>query len=467
MRQRSRTSDYSENSDSYLDFSLILNGLGTGKYWNPLSAIPGLAFSSPPLSYQYMEDNVEKGVWHFNDCYNAKVVSDFRRRAGHNLFSPSATLGGPILDGYSNVTVGSKAVGAYFAGLNSGIPCRSIIREIKPLLSHTTVPEVDSLGTLYKRYEHYFGDPRLPKSFTIKDDPFNTDFSIWYVLVDLLDFRKLVSSLSRSALPGGRFRPPKGLTAKQLHDAHLGTRFGIIPTVRDLQELVSTIKGWKARYDQYGDVVKKPYYAHSRIDNLQNVCSELSNDDWVEASSFQPTFFTQGAIDYNVRSTTTASWHGQVQYTYSCPEFQGWVNRLSQIVDSFGILDPAALWDVIPFSFVVDWFYSVSSWLHNNRPRLFPAELRILDYLETIAIRTEFSYTVSLAYAIDTSPYYLLTSEEIGREYTLMYLRRRFRPLPGYITLAPRSSIRKDASFVALANRAAIASSLLAQRLPR
>jgi len=412
---------------------------------------------------QYMQDELQKGVRRYNTCYNTKVENDYNLYPS-SPFDPARTqyLRGPIIDTFSGI--GSKAY-ADPSSSGLGIPASEVIRAVRPLLHNSTKPEFEELPHNSAKFLPLFGDPRLKKRFEIKADPFDTDFSIWYVLVDLYDFKKQFAGLAKGLI-SSRPRPPKELSARQLHDAHLGVRFGVLPTIRDVTELISTIRNWKSKYDDVGDVLKNRYTTHVKVEKLHDVITNFGLDDWEENLTFTLPFFQLGGpLDISVKKTTTASWHGQASYGFSCPEFQGWISRLSQIVDSFGILDPAAAWDAVPFSFVIDWFFSVSSWLHNNRPRLFPANPVVYDYLETIKVVTEVSYTLTAKYTLSVPPYYYVSTDVIGRERTTNYLRLRFLPPEGYFVLAPRG--RKPASFVTLSNRVGISSSLIAQRLPR
>jgi hypothetical protein len=408
-----------------------------------------------------MIDEKEKGIRHFNSCYHASLKRD------HVIRTPitngeivNADLPGAIIDGYSNVTVGSRAF--------TDITCGYVIENgMKPLLQHRTGP--DNAELMAARLEELlplFGDSRLPSNMKIRRDPFDTDFSVFYTIVDLLDLKKGITGLAKRMFSARRSNLPRKLTARQLHDTHLGVRFGIIPTIADIQDLISTISSWKKRYDQIGALSEKRWTVHDHKDQLQNLVVGFDLEDWEESHvGTIPVFPNGGALGFNIRSSTVASWHAEALYGFTCPEFQGWLSRLAQITDSFGLLDPAALWDVVPFSFIVDWFFSVSSWLHKNRPRLFPATAVLYDYLESVKIEQTVRYTLTAGYLEVASPYYRVSTDLIGTEVYTTYHRQRFQPPDGHVTLAPGT--RENVSFVAVANRVAIASSLVAQRLPR
>jgi len=431
--------------------------------WNQVGSATVSVARDEDNRSQYMCDELQNGVRHYNTCYSAKVINDY------GIYLPDSSQGnelvyfsrvpGSILDGYTNVSPGSVAW--------RDIECSNVIAAVKPHLTRRTTPTAEELSSRLEEILPLFGDPRLPAHLPIRRDPFDTDFSIWYVLVDLLDLKKSVKSIAKS-LFSVRNSIPKKMTARDLHDGHLGLRFGIIPTIRDIQDLLKTISQWKKKYDDIGGFSSKRFVAHDRVDKLHQRINLFDLDDWEQNVSFTLPIFENGSpLTCKVKKTTTSSWHAQALYGFSCPEFQGWVSRLAQITDSFGVLDPAAAWDVIPFSFIIDWFFSVSSWLHKNRPRLFPATAIVYDYLETIKLDHRVSYELTAAYTELASPYYSVRTDIIGTETYSTYHRLRFWPPDGHVVLAPGGVGSNSSSFVALSNRVAIASSLVAQRLPR
>lgn len=424
--------------------------------WEPATAV---ALDEPQSvrSRSFMIDAQQKGERVYNDCTHVSVLSSgvILSTLGSFQFIPGYLLSG------TNPSHNSVA----YQLRNS-----TVMEAAKAYLSRSTSPEFSELDRFYHRFEPMFSDRRLPREFTIRRDPFDTDFSVWYLLVDLLDAKKLLKSLAKGLFGSvRRYKVPRTYTARDIHDSHLAIRFGVIPTVNDIEALVSTIRSWNDRAKVLAALPSKRYVSHSNLDG-SNVTSLLPDgyQEW-EETVFPVLPLVGSGCSVKVHSITAASWHGQALYGFACPELQGWVSRLAQICDTFGVLDPAAIWDVVPFSFIVDWFFSVSAWLHKNRPRLFPATAVLHDYLETIKVTTTVTYTLTGEYAniaAHSWPWTLSNSTAIGTEVYTTYLRRRFRPDDGYVKLAP-SDRRRDASFVTLANRVAVSAALIGQRVPR
>jgi len=245
-----------------------------------------------------------------------------------------------------------------------------------------------------------------------------------------------------------------GLTAKDLHDGNLGFQFGVLPLIDDLRTFLHTLQNWR---DKYEVMLSRGHIP----DNLHLKQVDLSYMKPRAYTYQQHIPLRDVSVRYTVPSVNN-TWHGTALYTLSAPELNSWLNRIGQFVDAFGLLDPAAVWDIIPFSFIIDWFIDIGSWLHNNRPRMFPVDVNILDYCESL--KQEMVVNVSIVNAIarfEPNSFAVPISEiDIGYFNYKHYNRKRFKPLP--IDLNPKIN-RSFANW----RRLNIASSLIAQRVPR
>lgn len=456
-------------------------------YWDWHSY--GSDYPSPYVQHtvQIMDDYVTKGERSYNDCLNRKRVGEYRV---FNVMGLQTRIQA-VKDGSTN---------ALATAWNAS--CGMIVEAAKPFLPMMQVaPPYSTI------VEQVRGSSSLPRTIEIDRDPFDTGFSVWFLLVDLFSFKAVrktanaaiqavfntdvsddaaqdalkayrgklrkrkVTKLSRRRLFRTRSGTVRTESAKQFADTHLGIRFGILPFVKDVQEFLKLINKWKDLYDQVGLLLTKRYRAHSN--------KEWADPPWLpdgeQTITFAP-FFNSGSIDLTVKRTTRVTWHGLTLYGFSCPEFQGWLSRLKQISDAFGIFDPAALWDVIPFSFIVDWFFSVSTWLHKNRPRWFPASVVIHDYLETVRIDTRYEYSIRYMPTYSSVQEASYVDHVIGIETETYYDRRRYRPTEDMVRVVSRAQVghmgvgsakSRPTSMVTLSNRASIVASLVAQRVPR
>jgi hypothetical protein len=314
-----------------------------------------------------------------------------------------------------------------------------------------------------------FGHSSLTHDVYINPDVFDQNFSAWYLIVDLLDLKKLIKSfLGRSSnLSRLRALAEKDLdaTAKQLADDHLAVQFGVIPTVADIQGLATLLKKWKLIYDARNEIL------HKRYTWRRETPRDVEKEVLPLPAEYRFSVLVDGLFPVTLHAKDVLSLKHcrSLQYFFTCPEFQGFTARLRQFIDVLGVFDPAALWDVIPFSFVMDWVYHIGNWLHRNRPVLFPAEVWVSQYMESIKITTKRRWEMTwneplLGITIPTGdlPYKVSFLDDIMSFETTAYLRRRFQPPPVETKLrSPRPGSMLNLT------RIAISASLANQRLTR
>jgi hypothetical protein len=75
-----------------------------------------------------------------------------------------------------------------------------------------------------------------------------------------------------------------------------------------------------------------------------------------------------------------------MKFTYWSPDLLKRFGKLGAFLDAFGVYwDPQIIWDAIPFSFIVDWFYNfgdfLSSWLAHPNTNV---QFRIIDFCASV-----------------------------------------------------------------------------------
>jgi hypothetical protein len=425
--------------------------------------ITKLPQASKPYNYtrQQMADVISNGRWTYNPCTNVKVETKYY----------ISTMGGD--SGYiSPCSISPLTAGGHYA---TDVPRSSIIRNSDIYLEslEDTMIDVDSLSThvamisdaKLQNLERIFTSPRLPHSINIKFDPYDTDFSIWFAIVDVIQlkglWRSLFSSLEEIASLRSLSLKPGRETARQLANDHLAVQFGLLPTIRDMISFTRLLSRWKAIYDSKETANKKRYWHEPQTDLKRNYPDKTLLGTYLCAI----TPFSNTPIQLKCRMRTILAEHKQtVSYSFLSPEFHGFFSRLAQFVDAFGVIDPAALWDAIPFSFIVDWFLGVGYWLHKNRPKVFPVDVVIRDYCESFKLVRRHDWYASWESAIN-APYctgsFTETDSFLGSETHTTYLRRRFNP-ENLRTMVP--SVRSEVMSI---RRILISAALIAQRVPR
>jgi len=398
-----------------------------------------------------MRDEVKPGKWTYKLCEHESFRGDYKYLTGAGPFQYDVTIA-------QNTT--------YHDGSEVFLrPSGVVVEEAKKWLQYNTIRPA-SIEDVIPLFKH----SALPTKVYIDRDPFDTEFSVWYLLVDLFDLFTGARRIAKKLAAQPRPRVHSKDTARVIADKHLGFRFGVVPTIADMQEFIHKVNNWKDKYDE----LKKKVLNGRFRRHQPKVDLSMIFPDWEEWVGFNVPY-TNVPVACKIQQTTKASWHGLALYGFTCPEFSGWLGRLAQLIDSFGVLDPTAIWDVIPFSFVLDWFFTTSSWLHKFKPKLFPATAVIHDYLESISVSAGVSYRLRY-YAINfQSSYYnapveihpFVHEQTIGVETYKTYVRHRFQPDVGRVSLVSGLNPKRRRDVGVDLTRAGVAASLLAQRIPR
>jgi len=137
---------------------------------------------------------------------------------------------------------------------------------------------------------------------------------------------------------------------KNVAGLHLNYKFGWKPTVGDLGNVVDALTSFrlklKAFEDSLGTFVQKSKKLVS------------------ESSSVTGTVVSGGSTAY-YSATKRRTVEAFITYApQPLAVMSGSDKVLRAIIDSLGVeLNPRIIWDALPFTFVVDWFFGVGSWL--------------------------------------------------------------------------------------------------------
>lgn len=192
--------------------------------------------------------------------------------------------------------------------------------------------------------------------------------SIPNFLVEIKDVQKLFQLWKKSV----------GL-AKNVAGAHLNYKFGWKPTVGDLAALITGVRNLRLKLKLFKDSLGGILHESTSLD----VPSSTVLGTWDDPG-------LPGAVTYT--ATVTRSCTGHIAYAPQPLAVMGPMDEvLRGLLDSLGFeLNPSIIWNALPFTFVIDWFFGVGSWL--DRFRIDALELPILlvdsylQYKETLHI---------------------------------------------------------------------------------
>jgi hypothetical protein len=334
------------------------------------------------------------------------------------------------------------------------------VADINVLLSIRTVPDVDMNAMADEAMA--FMMPRL-----------NEGSSLVNFLLELKDLKRMNPSASiRKILSSKRtlsdiFADRKSRRtfmkelAGKLTGAHLNAEFGIVPFVRDIVNITDELAALSYRLD-----ILKRYAGRQQTRHYKRVIPDNSGKPAVRDWSWTPPSvqrpfngvgmqyppvgnyrtlvwnnhetFREDRIPgvgthrsvfehcFRARWVRRPTYHATLRYKYTLPSLSEAEEKIATHLDALGVrLDPSIVWNAIPFTFLVDWFVDVSSFLQSFARDNFPIKTDVMDFCHSLAyhgeyeVWTEFTASNLLAYA------------EYQR-YTGMYWWRTYRGTRSY-----------------------------------
>jgi hypothetical protein len=135
---------------------------------------------------------------------------------------------------------------------------------------------------------------------------------------------------------------------------HLNYNFGWKPFVKHVKNVFNGISSLDERLTKF----------------LVNQNQDLHRNVGDEAESYEDTQYLcpDGMTDgVRIETTYTVSGASAFQYRYSAPDYGAQELRWRAMADTVGLnANPSTIWAVLPWSFVVDWFYDVSGLLRQS-----------------------------------------------------------------------------------------------------
>lgn len=176
---------------------------------------------------------------------------------------------------------------------------------------------------------------------------------------DLYDLPKMLGDVLNLAKTRG-----KNLSAASAANFHLATVFGWLPLIDDVKHLANLGLDIQKRIKE----VKKLYDSGGYSTRV-SLGSDVGYD---EVNNFTPESTHAGSWTINVRRTTTAHRWGSVHW--SPKGHPPWIDNaadtlehVKRVVSGFTVSDlVAGAWDLVPWSFVENWFVDLSGYLKAN-----------------------------------------------------------------------------------------------------
>jgi hypothetical protein len=194
-------------------------------------------------------------------------------------------------------------------------------------------------------------------------------------------------ALLRAAKSRGRFVPQLGFVAKPIQQRHrlvkgmpleearaaaddyLTYIFGVRPTVQDLDKLAESLTRSRQIAETVSRTGMKKVRRRRELPIQTRAASSVSNPTW---TLMYPTGNTIGI--YGTRTRTVEATQHQwfsASFRMSVSDTDNWLGQCSDLFHTIdritGIgLDVKVAWDLIPFSFMADWFANTGDYLENR-----------------------------------------------------------------------------------------------------
>lgn len=186
-----------------------------------------------------------------------------------------------------------------------------------------------------------------------------------------------------------------GSTSRAGSDVYLQTQFNLKPLVSDICGIHATLTTWEKRINALLTGAGRNHVKHFSYtwSEHADVSEEKTDTQYfaVSPASYN-TYHYYHPKRYVWYEPTT--FHAQIRYNYVCSDYQRQHAALLGILDQLGFnLNPAIIWNAIPWSFVVDWVFGVSRWLDQFKLTLMEPTINIQSYLWSIKRRRRIMLT--------------------------------------------------------------------------
>jgi len=232
------------------------------------------------------------------------------------------------------------------------------------------------------------------------------ELSLVNSIIELKDFKSLpatlrsMSSTVTSMLSKLNWKYMPGWTLKRMTrtsaDAYLQTSFNILPLLSDIRGIYTALTKIRAEINALvagqGYTQRKHFRATLTVPDPYTKTRgytsplPLGSHPPYEYGCDVPCGIT--SITDRYVYTDVSTFHAEIEYNYNFTQYQVEHAQLFGLLDALGVnLNPAIIWNAIPWSFVVDWVLGVSRWLNDRRILNMEPQINIHNYLWSYTAR--------------------------------------------------------------------------------
>lgn len=227
-------------------------------------------------------------------------------------------------------------------------------------------------------------------------------------IIEMKDFKDVgaklglaISLKKKSLLQAIAGFNPKDKPLAKLSKSYLSYSFGWKPLFNDVVSFVQLILGVEARYNELVQRANKPQQSYwgtwiSGTDLPEVVHSSSAGRG--PTGGWAGSFLAKCKHRVTLGKTDGIRYHATVRYRYPMPpDLTSVIGKLRASLDGLGLsLNPATLWNAIPFTFLIDWVVNIGKWLESLRLDNVQFKTEILDFCHSARIQRSVKYELSL-----------------------------------------------------------------------
>lgn len=276
------------------------------------------------------------------------------------LYQPGISSGAfvPPPDGLSNLIQASldamlPSIKEELSLINSVIELKDFKSLVSGIIQHNTT--FKRLNDFFKR--HYRYDEFLDKNFVIKK----------------------VTKKAVKDVTVGTLADLVRLTAGD----YLQYKFNIQPLISDINGIYRSLSRVER---QINDLIARSGSPRTR--HFRRTLADGSSESTLYR--FYHTLISPSSVGTYVscrrtRTRLPSEFHAEIEYNYNFTQYQLEHARVLALLDAFGVnLNPAIIWNAIPYTFLVDWVIGVSRFLENFKVQNMEPKINILRYLWSV-----------------------------------------------------------------------------------
>lgn len=188
-------------------------------------------------------------------------------------------------------------------------------------------------------------------------------FSEVDTLLNILEAPEIPSSIASFLALNNAAKKGLWNVLRKTSGAYLGYAFGIAPLISDLQKIYKGLDSLKSRLEEWDKRAGKLSVQHRKMEGKIDIVDPSHPESRADTN----TFVIRGQLCNALRCVTIRGHRGI--------DTSGLLRRLEYLLRRFGTAGPFNLvWELIPFSFVMDWFIDTSM-LFNQLDNLITGDL--------------------------------------------------------------------------------------------